>query len=231
VREGGVKDSIWAAFWMAEKDLRVEFRRPYELLSVLAFAIGALLLAGILVPGAYRSAPAIASAVIWIILFFSAILLCTTSFIREAELGTLGGLRSLPCSPLAILAGKVLSAVILLFALEAVLLVLAVPFLGLHTAGSPVLLGVVLILGALGLACAGSFVSGLAMFAEGKTLIISLLLLPVSLPVLVLGGTATGRLVGGGALAGVTPEVTLLLAYLLVVIAVMILTFGVVLEE
>jgi heme exporter protein B len=231
VRQGGVRDGIRAAFWMAEKDLRVEFRRPYELLSVLAFAIGSLLLAGILVPGAYRSAPAVASAVIWIILFFSAILLCTTSFLREAERGTLGGLRSLPCSPLAILAGKVLSAVLLLVALEAVLLLLAVPFLGLPLPGSMIPLSAVLLLGAFGLACSGSFVSGLAMFAEGKTLIISLLLLPVSLPVLVLGGTATGRLVGSGTLADVIPELTLLLAYLLVVIAVMILTFDFVLEE
>ena len=104
-------------------------------------------------------------------------------------------------------------------------------FLNLNTGGALPAFLLVYILGATGLAFAGSFVSGLVMFSDEKTMLLSFLLLPVCVPAIVPSVTATGKLAGGAGLSGVLPEIRLLGAFLLLITAIMILTFSSVLEE
>ena len=81
-----------AALGIAEKDLRTEFRRSYEIISMLTFSFGSILICsfafGIGTAGTAR--PEVAAASLWVILFFTSILTFTTSFMREADMGTLG---------------------------------------------------------------------------------------------------------------------------------------------
>lgn len=213
---------------IAEKDLRTEFRRFYELFSIIAFAAGSMLIAGLAAGNAGGTLPGI---ILWITLFFVIILIFTTSFTREADRGTLGGLKTLPCSPVAILAGKIIYGTILVLVTGLVLLLFSFVFLNLNTGGDLGAFLLVYLLGATGLSFAGSFVSGLVMFSEEKTMLLSFLLLPVCVPVIVPSVTATGKLAGGAGLAGVLPELRLLGAFLLLITAIMILTFSSVLEE
>ncbi|MEA2033443.1 MAG: heme ABC transporter permease, partial [Euryarchaeota archaeon] len=86
-------------------------------------------------------------------------------------------------------------------------------------------------LGAIGLAFAGSFISGLVMFSEGKTLLLSFLLIPICMPVLIPSVMATKKIVSGSGIAEVIPELRLLIAFLFLITAIMVLTFEFVLEE
>ena len=99
---------------LAIKDLRSEFRRPYEVISLLTFSLGAVLISSLTLGGGQAS-PEMVASLIWILLLFLTTLTYTTSFAREADWGTLGGLKSLPCSPLAILGGKVVFGTLLIF--------------------------------------------------------------------------------------------------------------------
>jgi len=228
--------NIWAfqraALRIAEKDLRTEFRRSYEVLSILTFSVGSILICSFAWSGgSIGSEPEVVAAALWIILFFASILAFTTSFTREADRGTLGGLKTLPCSPLAILAGKIIYGTVLLFFVECVLIPFSIIFLNLELGGRFPALLLVCLLGAVGLSFAGSFVSGLVMFSEGKTLLLSFLLIPVCMPVLMPAVSATREIIAGSGISEVVPELRLLTAFLLLITAVMILTFEFVLEE
>jgi heme exporter protein B len=233
----GNNRQAFSLFWqsalrIAEKDLRTEFRRSYELLSILTFSVGSILISSFAWSGSsVGSKPEVAAAALWIILFFASILTFTTSFTREADRGTLGGLKTLPCSPVAILVGKIIYGVALLIFVECVLIPFSIMFLNLDLSGRFPALLLVCFLGAVGLSFAGSFVSGLVMFSEGKTLLLSFLLIPICMPVIIPSVMATKNIIGGSGITEVMPELRLLIAFLLLITAIMILTFAYVLEE
>lgn len=220
-----------AAIRIAAKDLKVEFKRAYEILSILAFSVSSILICSFAWGGAITTSPEVTSAALWIILFFASVLTFTTSFTREMDRGTLGGLKTLPCSSLSILFGKVLYAMVLLFLVEVVLLLSSVVFLNLNMSGRFADFLLVFLLGMIDLSFAGSFVSGLVMFSEGKTLLLSFLLFPVCVPVLIPSVLATVKIINGVTAVDVIPELKLLFAFLLCIIAVANLTFKFVLEE
>lgn len=222
---------IWSALKIAEKDLRAEFRRSYEVLSILAFSIGSILVCSFVWGRAGTIEPKVAAATLWIILFFASILTFTTSFTREADRGTLGGLKTLPCSPVAILFGKIIYGIILLFLVELALIFFSTVFLGLDLSGRFLAILLLCFLGATGLSFAGSFISGLVMFSEGKTLLLSFLLIPVCVPVLIPSVMATEKVLGGSGMTEVVPELRLLIAFIILITAIMTLTFEFVLEE
>ncbi len=222
---GTVLRHVWL---LAEKDLRSEFRRPHEVISLLTFSLGAVLIAGLSLGGGRADAEVVASF-IWILLLFLTMLTYTTSFVRESDRGTLGGLKSLPCSPLTILGGKVVYGTLLILLVGLVLLFFTGLFLSADPGGRYAEFLLVYVLGVTGLSLAAAFVSGLVMFSEGSTLLLSFLLIPVSVPVLLPAVRATTALLRGS--AEVIPSLQLLLAFLFLILAVTLLTFAGVLEE
>ncbi len=219
------------ALRLAQKDLKTEFRRAHEILSILIFSVSSILVCSFAWGPTISSRPEVTSAALWIIVFFASVLTFTTSFTREIDRGTLGGLKTLPCSPSAILFGKILYALALLFFVECVLLLFSSVFLNLKLSDRFVEFSLVFLLGIVDLAFAGSFISGLVMFSEGKTLLLSFLLFPISMPVLIPSVLATEKIVNGLGVLGLVPELRLLLAFLFSITAVASLTFRFVLEE
>lgn len=219
------------AIRIAEKDLKAEFRRAYEILSILIFSVSSILICSFAWGTTLVSRPEVAAAALWIVLFFSSVLTFTTSFTREIDKGTLGGLKTLPCSPFAVLLGKILYAIVLLFLVESVLLLFSSVFLNLGLSERFVEFLLIFFLGIVDLSFAGSFVSGLVMFSEGKTLLLSFLLFPVCMPVLIPSVLATEKIVYGLGIVNLMLELRLLFAFLFSIIAVAGLTFKFVLEE
>lgn len=220
-----------AAIRIAEKDLKAEFRRAYEVLSILIFSISSILICSFAWGATLAGDAKVASSALWIILFFASVLTFTTSFTRERDQGTLGGLKTLPCSSSAILFGKILYSIVLLFIVESVLLLFSRVFLNLNLSERFAEFVLIFLLGIVDLSFAGSFVSGLVMFSEGKTLLLSFLLFPICMPVLIPSVLATEKIVDGLGMVNLMPELRLLLAFLFSIIAVAGLTFKFVLEE
>lgn len=231
-REGPGRQGAGSGFghvWLlAEKDLRSEFRRPYEIISLLTFSLGSVLVAGMSLGGS-RASPEMVASLIWILLLFLTMLTYTTSFARETDRGTLGGLRSLPCSPLAILGGKAMYGTLLILLVGSVLLFFTGLFLPLDPGGRYGEFILVCVLGITGLSLAAAFVSGLVMYSEGSTLLLSFLLIPVCVPVLVPAVRATTALLGG--MGDVVPALQLMLAFLCLILAVTLGTFASMLQE
>ncbi len=220
-----------SVFKIAEKDLKIEFRRTYELLSILTFSISSVLLSSFSWRGGLTVNSEFISVTVWIIFFFTGILGLTTTFIREVDKGTLGGLKTLPCSPLAILAGKTIYAFILLFTVEIILTPFLIVFLNLSTSKTLIHLLLTFLLGTFNLSIVGSFVSSFVIYSEGKTLLCSLLLFPVCTPILILSASVTNKILQGLGYLDFLPELKLLTAFLLMITLISSLTFKLILQE
>lgn len=218
------------AMKLARKDLTIELRRVHEFMSILAFALTSVLISSFAWRGLLVLSPEVVSATLWIVIYFSSILALTTSFSREVDRGTIEGLRSLPCPAYTILIGKIIYGVVILFTVFMATILSAIIFLNIRLVVLPSLI-VVFSLGVIDLAIIGSIVSAIVMYSEGKTLLLSFLFFPVSIPVLIPGIQAVGMIISGTGLSGVILELRLLGSFLFAVVAVSILLFRYVFHE
>ena len=176
---------ILDSFNIAYRDILIESRRAYEIVSTIFFAVSAVILISVAWGTPISITVEEGTASLWIIIFFTSILSFTTSFAREIDRGTIGGLRTLPCSPLAILFGKVMYSTAIMLIVLAVLLPLSIVFLNIQLSINFFDLLLILVIGIVDLSFVGSFVSSITMYSEGKTLLLPFLLFPLCLPVFV----------------------------------------------
>lgn len=211
-------DIIGSALKLARKDLIVELRRPHELLSIIAFTLSSIIVSSFSWRTILRLDPLVISAAMWVVIFFASILVLTTSFSREVDTGTIDGLRSIPCPPFAVLAGKMIYGIVTLVVVLLSVVLSSLLFLNLDTALIPGLI-IIFTIGAIDFALMGSMISAIVMYSEGKNLLLAFLFFPVSVPILLPGIQATAKILAGEAIASASPELRLLFALMLLVIA------------
>jgi heme exporter protein B len=216
--------SFSLAIKLAVKDITVELRRPHELLSILAFTLSSVIVSSFAWRNILNPEPVVVSAAMWVIIYFASILTLTTSFAREVDRGTIDGLRSLPCPPYSVLVGKMIYGCVTLFIVLVSLIGSSFIFLNLNTSAMPSLVTVFL-LGVIDLALMGSIMSAVLMYSEGKNLLLAFLFFPVSVPILLPGIQACSKIIAGTSVWDVVPEIRLLFAFMLGVMAVSMILF------
>mgnify|MGYP001306055869 FL=1 len=216
---------------IAVRDILIESRRAYELWSIIFFAVSAVVMVSIAwgTPISITIEEGVAS--LWIIIFFTSILLFTTAFAREMDRGTIGGLKTIPSSPLATLFGKVIYSVVMLLLVIVVLLPLSIVFINIQPSIEILELLLILIIGIIDLSFAGSFVSSIVMYSEGKNLLLPFLLFPISMPIFIPAILSSGKVLHGLAFTEYSGELRLLGAFLVLVIMVAIFSFETIMEE
>ena len=218
------ENTLRYALKLARKDLIVELRRPHELLSIIAFTLSSIIVSSFSWRTILILDPLVVSAAMWVVVFFASILVLTTSFAREIDRGTIDGLRSLPCPPFAVLAGKMIYGMITLALVLISLIFSSLLFLNLSTSLIPSLI-FIFIIGAIDFALMGSMMSAVLMYSEGKNLLLAFLFFPVSVPILLPGIQAGAKILAGEPFMALMPELRLLFAFMLAVIAVSMTLF------
>ncbi|MFH1178831.1 MAG: heme exporter protein CcmB [Candidatus Bathyarchaeota archaeon] len=211
-------DTLSYALKLARKDLIVELRRPHELLSIIAFTLSSIIVSSFSWRTILILDPLVVSAAMWVVIFFASILVLTTSFAREVDRGTIDGLRSIPCPPYAVLAGKMIYGMVTLVIVLLSLIFSSLLFLNLNTTLIPSLI-IIFTIGAIDFALMGSMMSAVLMYSEGKNLLLAFLFFPVSVPILLPGIQAVAKILAGEPLMALMPELRLLFAFMLAVIA------------
>lgn len=146
----------------------------------------------------------LAAGVLWVTLLFAAMLGANRLFVADTEGGALEGILLAPIDRTALYAAKAIAfasflALVELVAVPAYYLLLLGPSAG---GAVPGLLAV-LVLADIGIALTGTLVSGLATQTRSRDLLVSLLGLPLLLPVVIAAARATAPLfaaAGAGAL-------------------------------
>jgi heme exporter protein B len=199
-------DTLSYALKLARKDLIVELRRPHELLSIIAFTLSSIIVSSFSWRTILILDPLVVSAAMWVVIFFASILVLTISFAREVDRGTIDGLRSIPCPPYAVLAGKMIYGMVTLVIVLFSLIFSSLLFLNLNTALIPSLI-IIFTIGAIDFALMGSMMSAARALA--------FLFFPVSVPILLPGIQAAAKILAGEPLMALMPELRLLFAFML----------------
>ena len=168
---------------------------------------------------------------LWVAIFFTGILGLGRSFQVEMESGGMEALRLYPGDKKAIYAGKLVSNLILLAAMELVLIPLSAVLYNIDLwTKLPALIGVTL-LGSVGFVAVGTFYAALTANLRAREVMLPLLLFPVQVPVVVAAVKATALIVRGDAMGELSSWLYILVLIDVVLLTVCTLTFEFALED
>lgn len=215
----------WAVF---RKDLRIELRNRYGINALLLFVLGTLLLV-LFAVGPEPLTARVQSALLWISMLFAASIGLGRAFVAEQAGGTVLLLR-LNTRPSMVFAGKLLFNLLLvggltLLATGAFLLLLDI------SVRTPGLLAATLALGAAGLAVATTLLAALVARAARRGPLLPVLLLPLLVPLLVSGTSATRKALVGKPWLQAQDELLTLLGFAGATLSAAVVLFDYVWEE
>jgi len=172
----------------------MEFRARELLTTTIVFALVVVVLFSFAFDPTAGESHRYGPGLLWIAFLFAGSLMLNPSFAREQSNQTLDALRMAPVSPFAILLGKILANLIFLSVAEAILVPVFAVLYNISIGGIAGRLALVLVLGTLGLAVAGTVFSAIAAHARMRELLLPLLLLPILAPLLIAAVEATASL-------------------------------------
>jgi len=183
--------SIKAVF---KKDALCELRSYYAFSTLIAFAVTTLSSLSISM-GGFALSPNLLAALLWVILFFSAMSGLSRVFVQEQDAGTFITLR-VYALPQAVYWGKMIFNILLLAGLSIIVLLLFVVFFNVSTGNLPALLGV-LLLGACGVAIVSTITAAMAAQTQMRSSLFTILTFPIILPAFLTAISLTAAIFGG----------------------------------
>ena len=205
-----------------QKDVQLEFRTRFAINAIILFAITTLAAISFSI-GPAKLESTILSALLWIILFFSAMSGLSHIFVREEEQQTADTLR-LVTSPLSVFLGKWLFNVALLFALEVIIVPLYFILMN-TTTGNLQLFLVILISGSIGLSTVSTIIAAIISQASARGALFAVLSFPISLPIIISSTHGTRIALDGNSFSDGISDLKILISFFIVIITVSILTF------
>lgn len=186
---------IYGSWAVLEKDIRLEMRSRYALNMLLMFVLSSLLLIAMAV-GQDPIDERMQSALLWIVIMFSAAIGLGRSFVFEEERGTVLLLQlNVPGSQ--VLAGKLIFNFLLMLAVDFVGLFVFSLILNMNVENYPLMV-TTLILGSLGIAGATTLLSAIISRASNRGPLLAVLLFPMLIPQLMSVVRASQSALSGG---------------------------------
>ncbi len=219
---------LWAIVW---KDLTTEFRSKEMSLSMSLFAFLVLIIFGFAFEIGFRSIESLIPGILWVAFIFSALMGLSRSFGSERDGGTLPGLRLCPVSPWNIYLAKMIGTFIFTGIMEVFSLILLVVLYNVNLLPFLFPLGLIIFLGTLGFSAIGTIFSAMASTTKAKDVMLSILVFPISVPLIIASVKATGTILDGKSLLAVASWLKILVAFDLVFLLLAYLTFEFIMEE
>ena len=190
---------LHAAWLVTRKDLQLELRTKEILTSTGLFAVLVVTLGSLAFYTDPVSSPNVAPGVLWLSILFCGILLIGRSWALERENDAVFGLLLAPIPRASIYIGKTISALILLFAVELLLVPLCLIFFQLDPADVLLPLLALVFLGSVGFVATASLFSAVGIRTRARDLMLSVLVFPLVAPALLAAAVATRELFAGAA--------------------------------
>lgn len=213
---------------IAAKDLLCELRARHALGSLGLFAV-TITVAVSHVLSAWGAEGDVAAALLWIVVYFSAMSGLGRSFAREQESGSADLLR-LTAAPSVVFLGKLFFNFGVTLALLVVLVPVFVLLMGCRIADWGAFLAV-LIMGSIGLSIGCTAASALVARAASRGTLFAVIGFPVMLPVLALAISGTQAAMTGTAVQQILASLRLLSYYAVIILTASLALFGFVWEE
>lgn len=209
---------------VAAKDIRSELRTRFALNSLAMVAVVTVVVLVYAAREEVKVPVGIASGMLWVSMFFTAVTGLGRTFVSEEERGTVLLLR-LTTSAIPVYFGKLLVNVLFAVGVNAVVGMLYLFFSTNVQLGSPFALVIVLLLCSFGFAASLTIASAIIARSSSKSALFPVLCFPILLPLMVLGIDLLGRAFAGAALGVMAEPLLLLLLYSVLVIVVSYILF------
>lgn len=206
-------NTLRAAWLVALKDLRLEFRTKEILTSTGLFAVLVVTLGSLAFYTDPVSAPNVAPGVLWISILFCGVLLIGRSWALERENDAIFGLLLAPIPRASIYIGKSLSAMILLSAVELLLVPLCMVFFQIEPGETLLPLLALVFLGSVGFVTTATLFSAVGIRTRARDLMLSVLVFPLVAPALLAAAVATRELFAGASLPELLSWMRILAAF------------------
>jgi heme exporter protein B len=219
------------AWYVARKDLVVEFRSRTAILAAAAFVVLVFVVFNFGRDPTAVSNVDLAPSILWVTLTFAAILALNRAFQLELDNQALDGLLLAPIERSSIYLGKLIANLLFVATIE----IIAVPLLALffNVRILPVLgpLSGVIALATIGFVSVGTLFSAMTVRTRFAELLLPVLLLPFMIPPLIWAVLATARLLADRPLSDIAGGLKMLAAYDIVFVAVALLLFPATVNE
>ncbi len=183
------------AWLVLKKDLAIEARSWEIVTTTLFFALAVVVVFMFAFVRDGQPIEGAAAGVLWIALAFAGTLALGRTFERERQSETLRGILLAPASRAAVFAGKLLGIVLLLLAVEALVVPLVWLFFQERSLfGRPLLLGGLLVSGAIGFGAVGTLFAAMLVHVRTRDVLLPILLYPITIPALIAGVSGTQAL-------------------------------------
>jgi heme exporter protein B len=215
------------------KDLRLEWRAREAVNGMLFFVLLVVVVFAIVFdPAGYPTVTRqISGGILWVGLLFASMTALNQSWGREQRNQVLEAQRMAPSPASALFVGKALANMIFVLVVEAVLAPVFVVFFNLQILGNGWLLFLILPLGTWALVVNGTFFAALGLRARNREMLLPLILIPLSLPaILMMVQATTGVLTGDLDAIQIKSWITQLLGYDVIYTTVCVLLFETVLN-
>ena len=185
---------IRTALLVLKKDFAIEMKTGEILYTTLFFAVSCVLIFSFAFVREGQPIEGASAGILWISVLFAGSLALGRTFERERYGETIKALLLAPAPRAAIYVGKLLGIVLLLVAAE-LLLVPMVAFLFQEPLFErPLLLGALMLLGTIGFASAGTLFAAMLLRSRARTVLLPILLYPITVPVMIAGVLGTRAL-------------------------------------
>jgi len=218
------------ALAVAWKDLLVERRSKESLNALLFFSLLLLFVFQFTVGPDRERLAGVLPGLLWLGFVLSGLLALGRTFEIERDHDCWEALVLTPGDKSAIYVGKVVAALAVMLAVEAIVLALFGIFFDVDLSRALPALALVVLLGTVGLAAIGTLFGAMTVNVRTRELLFPVLFIPVVVPVLVATVKATDSLLGGEPLASAGHWVGLIAAADALYLAVGVVTFEFVLE-
>ena len=224
----GFLGKLWAIIL---KDLTAEFRSKEMILSMSLFSFLVLIIFSFALGTGTMNLKEIIPGILWVAFIFSSLMGIGRSFGREQDRGTLQGLVLCPVSPWGIYLAKMTGTLIFTAIMEIFTLAIFTILYNLNLWPFLFPMSLVIFLGTLGFTTIGTIFSAMTATAKSREVILSILVFPISVPVIIASVKATGILLDGKSIQEVYSWLKILVAFDLVFLLLAYLTVGFILEE
>jgi heme exporter protein B len=183
------------AWLVARKDFRVELRSWELLTTTLFFAVSTVTVFSFAFVREGRPVDGAAAGILWIAVAFSGTLALGRAFERERQHDALHGLMMAPVERSAIYVGKVVGILLLMIAVQVIVVPMVALLFHAPLFAFPGHLLALLMLGTLGFASVGTLFAAMLARARSRSVLLPILLYPITLPALMAGVGGTIALV------------------------------------
>ncbi len=219
---------LWAIIL---KDLLSELRSKEMVISMCLFSFLILIIFNFTFDFTAESIVGSAPGILWVAFIFSGLMGLSRAFGGERDRGTMPGLLLCPVSGWGIYLAKLIGTFIFMAIMEFFTLSLFTVLYNVSLIPHFFPIVLILFLGTLGFAAVGTVFSAMSATTKARDVLLSILVFPISVPMILASVKATGIILDGKTLAEAFSWLKILIAFDMLFLLLAYLTFDYVLEE